>query len=408
MSTNRLVGGSKGRLLLLGALLCVMGFASRPKRKLEVRELPAIAVRGCSLSSMEDAADGLLLLECREGGHEHELFIWDMSRGTVSKQIAATWFSDAKSGMPSSFSVVEPGPLRLLGAGNEIVAGAGCHVIALAADRERHLDLPADICDENSPFLSHLRYSPWDTISVNRQRSGFALAFNVGSKPRLLLFRRDSQHPYAERDLPRYVNDVAWSPDARHVAVLYSGYADKDLRWVASVPGARVTLPDISVFDAQTADEELSFFSGGPESKLEYAPDGRLIYCISQNRFLGYSWGDWNKETLKAFSVTDGTLVRTIRLPRNGVRNSFALSPHGKFIAADSSTDLFRVLQEPDFVHKMGRFVVLNAESGDSLFEYHASMDGKITAPIRFAFSPDGRLLFVDFNREGVVSYSVD
>src|SRR5262249_42018769 len=149
-------------------------------------------------------------------------------------------------------------------------------------------------------------------------------------------------------------------------------------------------------------------FSGGPEAKLEYSPDGHFIYCMSQNRFLGYSWSDWGKETVKVFSAADGAVVRTMRLSRNGIRNSFALSADGKLIAADASTDLFRLLQEPDFAHKMGRFAVFNSETSEKLFEYHSPMDGQMTAAIRFAFSPDGRTLFVDFNREGVVIYSIN
>jgi hypothetical protein len=397
-------------LLPVGLVLPFLGVSTAKeglKPRLDIREVAAIAIPGCPGFSIEDAANGMLLLQCGEGTERGDLFVWDMSQRALGSQLHLAWWPGLKSRTPRPFSDYEPGPFRFLGSEGGLVGIAGCQLVTVARESFRKLDLPADICDPNSPFVSHLRYSKWHAISVNRQQTGFAVAFNIGSKPRLVLFHRDSQRPYITKELPRYVNDVAWSPDGHDVAVLYSGYVDNSLRWVASTPGARLTLPDLSIFDTQTGKEEMAFFSGGPEAKLEYAPDGRLIYCISQNKFLGYSWGDWGKETIKVLSAADGTLIRTIRVSRNGVRNNFTLSPDGKLIAADASTDLFRFLQEPDFLNKMGRFVLLGAQNGDSLYEYHASMDGKVNLPIKFAFAPDGRMLFVDFNGGGVVSYSI-
>jgi WD40 repeat protein len=408
MSIDRSAKGPGKGLMLLLAFFSGLVLGRGSEKKLKVQELGTIAIPGCAELSMEDAASGQLLLECRDDPRKPELFIWDLSRSAVSKQVAANWLPHVRSTVRPSFSNLEPDLFQLFGVRGEVISVVACRVVVLGSSASQLLDLPEDVCDQHSPFFSHLNWCQWVVISSNRQGNEFALATNVGAKPRLLLFRRGSQHPYLEKGLSRYANDVAWSPDGREVTILYSGYVNQNLRWVAVTPGPRVTIPDVVVLDAETGKEKVSFFSGGPEAKLEYSLDGRLIYCISQNRFLGYSWGDWAQETLKVFSAADDALVRTIRLSRNGVRNSFALSPDGRLIAADASTHLFRLLQEPDFAHKMGRFVIFNAETGDTLFDYHAKMNGQITSPIRFAFSPDGRLLFVDFNREGVVSYSVD
>src|SRR3989442_4068736 len=119
-----------------------------------------------------------------------------MSRGAISKQFPATWLPEARSTMAPSFRVVEPGHFRLIGGGTEIVATAGCRVVVLKEERKEQLDLPADICDERSPFLEHLRYSEQEAIAPDRGGNTFALALNIGSRPRLFLFRDDNRQPY--------------------------------------------------------------------------------------------------------------------------------------------------------------------------------------------------------------------
>lgn len=391
----------------VGLLICNGAPVSQSKEKLVVREVGLIRIPDCPEYGLEDAANGLLLLGCEEGAYKDNLFVWNVSEGRVSKRIPLNWWPELKSRMSRPFADFGPGPFRLLGPEGRLAGIAGCRGVIVDGQRVQQLEAPADICDPASPFFKERCNTHKVVLAIDDERRNVAIAFNVGAKPRLLLFHGDCERPYVVKEVPRYVMDVAWTPDDKKVAVLDSGVIDLQLQCRAFDPRAHLTLPDIAVFDARSGTRELSFFSGGPEAKLEFSRDGRLIYCISHTKALGYFWGDWGKETLKVFSAADGRLSKTLRVARSGVRNGFALSPDGRLIAADASTDLFRFLQEPDFMNKMGRFVILDSESGERLFEYHASMEGRSHSPVGFAFSPDGRFLFVDFNGEGVITYSI-
>ncbi len=46
---------------------------------------------------------------------------------------------------------------------------------------------------------------------------------------------------------------------------------------------------------------------------------------------------------------------------------------------------------------KIARVVLLDAKTGDLLFEHHERSEGDLWDPLGLAFSPDGRLLFVNF-----------
>lgn len=81
------------------------------------------------------------------------------------------------------------------------------------------------------------------------------------------------------------------------------------------------------------------------------------------------------------------------------MRNNFVSSPDGKLIVADASTDTWSLFSEnTNRRSKEARFILLDVTTGKVVFQHEEQSAGMVWAPMRFAFSPDGRLLFVDPN----------
>jgi WD40 repeat protein len=135
--------------------------------------------------------------------------------------------------------------------------------------------------------------------------------------------------------------------------VLYYNYYDafnRQGKWTGWHPSRDLAgVIDVSIIDAKTGKVVLTFATAGVEAKASFSPNGKQIYVISHSwPFMGSPWG-WTSETLRAFSSTTGQLLRTFKVSGTGARNNFAVSPDGRFIAAESSkpahADLYYLLR---------------------------------------------------------------
>jgi hypothetical protein len=227
---------------------------------------------------------------------------------------------------------------------------------------------------------------------VNQRKDKFAVGVNVGMWPWLFVFRRDTDKPIAGWRLNRPVMSMAWSPDGTRLAVLYNSRFDAHLKYFWKI--GYWHLPNLAVFDVPSGKQEFAVFTGEAESHVEFGRDGSLVYVIAQHLF----WGLFGEEGrgIKVFSALNGKKVRNFKGGRHGVRTNFALSPDGKLIVADASTQPFS--WEGATIEKIGRFVILDSASGRVLFSQPGQrMHGSAgSLPFEFALTPDGQTLLVD------------
>ena len=104
-------------------------------------------------------------------------------------------------------------------------------------------------------------------------------------------------------------------------------------------------------------------------------------------------------KTVRIWSLTDGTLLRTIRLPAGpdvaGRAYGVAMSPDGTLIAAGGSTG---------GSDGQRQIYLIDRESG----EFHRGIGGVPAAVSGLTFSPDGNLLVATLHRDGIRIYSRD
>jgi len=242
------------------------------------------------------------------------------------------------------------------------------------------------------------------TMRVNPSDGRVAVIFNTGQVPRVSVYSSDLSKVMQAWTLPRYMQDLCWSPDGKNLAVLYSGGFDEKKRFVGASPDFELKpLPDVEIFEADSARSLLTFSTGDLEAQIAWSPDVNLIYTISRSKY-NRGANSWNYGAVRAFSARDGKLVRTMTIPRTGVRNSFAVSPDGRLIVADGSTpvpDFFWWIRESQgSSEKLARFAMFDAQTGQLITTHEEKSPGKALGfdPMRFAFSPDGRVLYVDPN----------
>jgi WD40 repeat protein len=154
------------------------------------------------------------------------------------------------------------------------------------------------------------------------------------------------------------------------------------------------TQPDVEVFDARSGKSLLRFRTGGWEDGISFSRDGQALWCISANRSDIF----WGRDIIRIFSSSDGRLMRTIKAGGWGLRGNFAISPSGRLVVADASRIVPYFLKEADICQKIGRFVLLDAQTGEVLFRYHRRTTGFYIYPSHFAFTSDERYLLVDPN----------
>jgi hypothetical protein len=239
---------------------------------------------------------------------------------------------------------------------------------------------------KTDPPLAHMAISPKD--------ESIAVAFNMAPTV-LYVYRPDLQKRRARWELPRPVQDLAWSPDGARLAILYSGEwasARKRLSFSGYGPSAQ---RDISILDARSGKALEDFPSGSYQSEIVFSRDGARVYVINN---YAYACGGKMKGAIRAFSVASGKLLQTLTAGPCGVHSNLVLSSDGRFIAADASTHVPQGLYlEPIWGAKIARVVVLDAQTGKQVFQYHEKTDSEISAPLTFDFSPDSRFLYVDF-----------
>jgi WD40 repeat protein len=240
-------------------------------------------------------------------------------------------------------------------------------------------------------------------LSINPQNGFVAVVYNVGMDTHLYVYDSDLKGQIASRALPRMVKDLCWSPDGKKLAVLFHGRFDENRKQVSVYYWTSSQEPDVWVMDPHSGELLVKFRTGTCQDQIAFSKDGSLIYVT--NDFY-YDSPPAHKGAIRVFSADSGALVQTISAGPKGVHGSFSLSPDGSLIAADASTYVPRGLHmEIAAGEKIARVVLLDAKTGDLLFEHHERTEKDISDPLGLAFSPDGRFLFVGFPRSDKYPY---
>lgn len=272
-----------------------------------------------------------------------------------------------------------------------------------------------DLADPNSPALHVPIRQPFPMIvAVSPTRESIAVASNLGKGPSAFIFNSDLTKRVQSWALPRYAEGLVWSPNGRRIAILYDGKFDSKGKFVGAFPQwMPVRLPNVAIFDARSGTKLASFFTGGLEAAIAFSPDGSLIYVISETTNVT----KLHKYAVSAFSSSNGKLARILRPSGPPVHDEFAVSPDGRFLAANASTDLpHSFWTEPPAFSNVTRVVVFDAQTGKVLFRHSRRIGAAV--PLNPIFTPDGRLLIVqygpDLSAEGkqretihIVAYSM-
>jgi WD40 repeat protein len=350
--------------------------------------------------------DGALLIS-EPGDYSPSLSLRSVKDGRLIGALSLTaWHEFARSHLGELFYQGMGRAFRFLGHTDRILGVQYPWLVLIDARTGNEIrralpsqDLLADLAELNARRTWYGKPTFFLAVALRTTDDYVATAYNYGVGPRIFVYDSELAQMHAwKRD--RYVRDVSWSPDGKRIAVLYSGKYDQNRTYVGGDPKKMpVRLPDVEIIDAETGAKVVEFFTGGPEAKLAFSPDGSLLYTISEPKDLGYSPGDEEREVIRVFSPKSGDLLRTLTVKRSGVRSSFTISRDGRYIAADASTALmpwhFPLTEQLGSPGANERFVVLDAATGKVVFDCHRKTtlaDG--TGPL---LSPDGRILVVGF-----------
>lgn len=251
-----------------------------------------------------------------------------------------------------------------------------------------------DLTDRQSPGLHVPISNPIPMIvAVSPHATQVAVASNIGKGPRVFIFNSDLTKQVGSWAIPRFVEDLAWSPEGKRLGVLYDGKFDAKGKFVGEFPGLMpVRLPDVDVFKVASKVKLASFFTGGPEAEIKFSPDGSLIYAISEKSNVT----TLQRDAIRAFSSASGKLVRVLSPNGPQVHDEFAISPDGRFIAANASTPRWHPFwSEPSAFGNITRVVVLDAETGQVIFQHERRVD--LDVPLNPIFILGGRLLLVEY-----------
>lgn len=253
-------------------------------------------------------------------------------------------------------------------------------------------------------------------VAVDSKDGRVAVAYNTLKNPQILVFSRDLRTRVAGWKALKYVQGLFWSPDGKRLGVLYYNTYEPSYNqrgeWTNRNPEVALAgVPDVSVFDVSSGKELLTFATGGFEAKAAFSPDGKLIYVIAHSRvFRQYTrGGDWTKDTLRAFSSTTGKLVRAFKVKGTGVRNNFAVSPDGHFIAAECNKDVHSPLyynlltlltMREDLSDDVNAgFVILDAASGSVIFRKTVRTVGDVSDSLPLFFTEKEGPLVANFGQ---------
>jgi len=400
-----------------GARLVTSGDDTRARRVQAVRKAVLLDV----------SSHGLVLVGSLEGSGnapDRKLLIWDIGLRRYVSEVALAGWSEWPRSAPRTLADIRwnRDVFRFQPDGEHIVALQVPWLVLIDAKRAgevRRVVPSEDYLRQGGPGppFPELRSPGVAYLAVNPRDGSVVAAYNVVGQSHVYLYSPGLDALINSWSSPRYIEDVAWSPDGGKLAILSNGRFDSaSLRDASQLPAAHrrvettqewVTLgkgfrmgvatsdePDVEIVEPRSFEVLTKFWTGANEAHIQFSGNGALVYVINDSGYYDPS----HKGVIKAFSATSGALLRTMTGGPRGVRDSFALSADGRLVAADASTQLPQGLRmEPVAGAKVARVLLLNAETGETLFEYHEKTDGEYWDPLPLAFSPDGRLLFVDF-----------
>jgi hypothetical protein len=273
------------------------------------------------------------------------------------------------------------------------------------------------VLSQNVPLL--MPSSPV-VLGVDPKNGHVAVAYNTLKNPEISVFSADLRTRIASWRSSKYLQSLFWSRDAKRLGALYFTENDKPAnrqwKWTgwhpAVMPG---DVPNVSVFDASSGKELLNFATSGIDAKVTFSPDGELIYAITSFGTIAGYWRGGTSDTLRAFSSATGKLVRTFKVRETGVRNNFAVSPDGRFIAAESSkathSDMYYLLRLKENLGGSldAGFVILDASTGRVIFREKRTIFGDLAGVLPLFFSAKGDLLITEFGQppNRLVAYSI-
>jgi len=361
-----------------------------------------------SVFVLEDVSPQGLLLINELGLHgpgeaqpptDPKLILWDIERRKVATEIPLPDWVKWNDQVPGQVAGRRVEPLRFLRKRNQIV-GLLCpwlllvdvahkSVVARWLLAEEYLDPRISA----PPFPRESVQFPYRDLALNPLDDSVAVALNLGRKPRVFIVDAHSGERLATWTLPRWMQRIAWSPDGNKLAVLFSAQYDENGRDVWMKYAETSALSDLWIYDARSGKVVKKIVTGSFQTDIVFSPLGDLIYTVNT----AFYWGH-PKGAIRAFSVTTGERVREIVGPKEGFKNSLAVSPDGKWVAGDASAHVPQGLHlERIAMLKIARILILNAESGRIVFEEHQETAREDYEPLRFMFSPDQRFFLVDY-----------
>ncbi len=346
---------------------------------------------------LEDASEsGLVLLNATGDAYSDladfrrpRLLLWDSRSRKMAAEISLPECVKRRAVVGTVSQRGRLGPFRFVGDGTLIVGiqNPWLFLIDIRSKAEVFQLLPS-LAPAASSATSGTRKP---ILAVGPYRHRVAVVLNSTSRPRLFLYQADLQGQISSWRLGASVQNISWSPSGKELAVLYSGVRDLQGNYISLGSGKTKprTLPNVAIFAVRTGKKLLEFDTGDAGARLEFSRNGRDLYTIPTALS--------KRDTILAFSVTDGRLDKTLRVPRWGARDSFELSPNGQVIAANSSSawKLLGFMEEGGWTKSDGRFVLMDAQDGRILFK-HQERTWNRGAPFKFTFSPNGKLLFAD------------
>jgi hypothetical protein len=345
---------------------------------------------------------------------EPRLLVWDYQRKRAAFEFPKndewdTWENKAPQSLRGNWQ------FRFQGDGSRIVAIEAPWLVLIDAKKQVEIArvLPSDsyLRKDTPGRPSADKDVSMCYLDVDRRNGLVAAAYNLGMDTHLYVYDSELKEQLAAWQLPRIVQDLRWSPDGKELAVLFNGgFYENRTRWYYGTSQVKPTEPDVWVIDVHSGKPLLKFWTGADQNQIAFSHDGKLVYVTGDSFF----YPPKQRGAIRAFSAVSGALVQTITTEPEGVNQWFRLSADGSLIAADASTLPWGLHIEPITGAKIARVALLDAKTGRSLFEHHEETYGGVSDPLGMAFSPDGRLLFVDLpgNRrdryQRIEVYSID
>lgn len=368
---------------------------------------------------------GLMLVESRGPGGKGSwlpvLDIWPEGRDVPSAQILLSSWPKYEKELPAGLR--GSGSCKFIGAGDQIVCAQGpwLNLIDVSAKTEiRRIAGTKDLAgldwDATLGAIEFLETPDFSTVlAVSPTKGRIAVAYNTLKNPKILLYSHDLRTTLDSWQARNYIEGLFWSRDGRRLGVLYwNPYLpfNRKGKFTGWHPGVALSgVHDVSIFNVDSGKELLSFATKYVETKAAFSPDGKAIYVIAHTLMnVGYERkSDWERETLREFSATTGNLIRTFKVSRTGVRNNFAVSPDGRFIAAecnkDTHSDWYYMLRLRENLGNDIRagFVMLDSSSGRVVFRKTIRMGGSVADSLPLFFSHEDGLLIANFGQTSKV-----